>query len=174
MKYQFCSAKRSRGRGGGGARRQRNGNRRRGTTNRAKKPTSPSTSNHKKRSSTHSKPSAARKTSTAAKPASRKFHKSGTYVIENKKEGKKYVGRSSDIQKRLKQHNSGTGAKWTSNSSGKWNIVKTYKGNDSVTEHKIVRGVMRNEGVENVRGGPYTKTQYSQHELRAIKRAIEF
>lgn len=171
---QFSFAKRSGGRRGGATRRQGKGNRRRGTSggtsNRAKKPTSTSTSNQKKRSGANFNS----RTSTASKTSTNKIHKAGTYVIENKKEGKKYVGRSSDIQKRLKQHNSGTGAKWTSNSSGEWTIVKTYKGNDSTTEKKIMRGVMRNEGFENVRGGPYTKTHYSQHELKAIKNANEF
>ena len=41
------------------------------------------------------------------------------------------------------------------------NLVKTYKGNDSTTEKKIMRGVMRNEGFENVKGGPYKDTLFS-------------
>lgn len=104
----------------------------------------------------------------------KRIHKSGTYVIENKSNGKKYVGRSSDIQKRLKQHNSGSGSKWTGNFSGKWTLVKTYKGNDNNTENKIAKGVMRNEGIENVRGGSYCKTYYPKHEFRAIKKANGF
>ena len=100
-------------------------------------------------------------------------HKAGTYVIENSKTHKKYVGRSSDISKRLKQHNSGTGAKWT-HGEGNWNVVKTYAGNDNITENNITRGVMRNEGIVNVRGGSYCKEYYPTAEFRAIKKANGF
>ena len=87
-------------------------------------------------------------------------HKSGTYVIQNKTTGQKYVGRSDNIPKRIKQHNSGQGANWTSGCEGKWSLVKTYAGNNNTVENNITRGVMRNEGIVNVRGGSYCKEYY--------------
>ena len=52
--------------------------------------------------------------------------------------------------------------------------MKAYKGNDNATENAITKGVMSNEGIENVRGGSYCKTYYPQHEYRAIKKANGF
>ena len=94
---------------------------------------------------------------------------SGTYVIESKQTGAKYVGRSSNISERVKQHNSGNGAKWTDKSGSDWKIVKVYPGNNNATENAIAKGVIRNEGFANVRGGAYTKTYYPKEEFRALK-----
>ncbi len=55
-----------------------------------------------------------------------------------------------------------------------WKLLKTYKGNNAKTENAITKGVMRNEGIANVRGGSYCKTQYPRSEFRAIKRANGF
>uniref|UniRef100_A0A7S0ST22 GIY-YIG domain-containing protein n=1 Tax=Chromulina nebulosa TaxID=96789 RepID=A0A7S0ST22_9STRA len=107
--------------------------------------------------------------SSIAKPVS----KSGVYVAKSNNTGKTYVGRSSDIPKRIEQHNSGQGAKWTSKTND-WKVVKVYKGNDNATENAITKGVMRNEGIANVRGGSYTKSYYPKSEFRAIKKANGF
>lgn len=111
------------------------------------------------------RPSAGKST----KPA--KVIKSGTYVIENQHTGMKYVGRSSNIKQRIEQHNQGSGSQWTAMSGDGWKLVKAYKGNNDATENAITRGVMRNEGIQNVRGGSYCKVYYPKHEFRAIKRA---
>lgn len=100
--------------------------------------------------------------------------KSGTYVIENQFTGAKYVGRSTNIQKRIEQHNKGVGSKWTAQSGDGWKLVKTYKGNNIATENAITRGVMRNEGIAHVRGGSYCKSFYPREEFRAIKNAHGF
>jgi predicted GIY-YIG superfamily endonuclease len=100
--------------------------------------------------------------------------KSGTYVIENRFTGQKYVGRSNNIQQRVEQHNSGRGAIWTSEAGPGWKLVKVYKGNDNATENAIARGVMRNEGIENVRGGSYCKSYFPRDEFQAIKAANGF
>jgi predicted GIY-YIG superfamily endonuclease len=101
-------------------------------------------------------------------------HKSGTYVLQNSVTKEKYVGRSSNIYERVKQHNSGRGANWTSNSPGVWKVVKTYAGNNNATENAITKGVMRNEGIANVRGGSYCKEWYPRSEFQAIKKAHGF
>ena len=120
------------------------------------------------------KSSSGKKTTSYTKPT--KFHKSGTYVIANEATGKKYVGRSSDIPKRIEEHNSGSGAQWTSGDKGpgNWKLVKTYAGNNNTVENAITRGVMRNEGIANVRGGSYCKTYYPREEFQAIKAAHGF
>jgi predicted GIY-YIG superfamily endonuclease len=111
-----------------------------------------------------------RKTSVSSKIQ----HKAGTYVIQNSATKEKYVGRSSNISKRVKQHNSGQGAKWTNIPVGKWNVVKTYAGNNNRTENAITKGVIRNEGFAHVRGGSYSKEYYPRDEFRAIKKANGF
>lgn len=98
----------------------------------------------------------------------------GTYVIQKSDTGQKYVGRSSDVARRVEQHNAGNGAKWTAEAGAGWEIVKVYPGNNNATETAITKGVMRNEGIANVRGGPYTKTHYPITEFRAIKNANGF
>ena len=95
--------------------------------------------------------------------------KSGTYVIENKYTGLKYVGRSSNINKRIAQHNAGTGAKWTQQSGRGWELVKAYKGNTNAMENAVAKGVIRNEGFANVRGGSYSQPSYAPKTFRAIK-----
>ena len=43
------------------------------------------------------------------------------YVIVEEKTGKKYIGFSSDLRKRIAEHNNRRGAKYTE--GGKWNLV---------------------------------------------------
>lgn len=53
-------------------------------------------------------------------------------------------------------------------------VGKLLKSTHNATETAITKGVMRNEGIANVRGGPYTKTHYPITEFRAIKDANGF
>jgi len=101
-------------------------------------------------------------------------HKAGTYVLQNNVTKEKYIGRSGDIAKRVAQHNTGRGAKWTNTPVGQWNVVKTYAGNNNTTENAITKGVMRNEGIASVRGGSYCQEHFPAAQFRAIKKANGF
>ncbi|MFA6416267.1 MAG: GIY-YIG nuclease family protein [Candidatus Paceibacterota bacterium] len=38
-----------------------------------------------------------------------------TYILQSKKNGRKYVGSTEDLKRRFREHNSGQGGKYTSN-----------------------------------------------------------
>lgn len=79
----------------------------------------------------------------------------------NLKGGKKYVGMTENPEKRLNQHFSGNGAKWTQkhepvsiNSIQKVKNIEYAKRLETIVYHK-----MKNyHGIENVRGAGYTKS----------------
>ena len=110
--------------------------------------------------------------SSYSKPAIKR--KEGVYVIQNSFTGNKYVGKSSNIPKRIEQHNNGRGANWTNSKTGNWTLVQTYPGNTHKVENAITKGVIKNEGFANVRGGSYCKVHYPTKEFRAIKLAHGF
>lgn len=97
--------------------------------------------------------------------------KSGTYVIQNQKTGNIYVGRSKDIEKRVQQHNRGTGAKYTAREGPHWKLVRTVKGNNNRVENSVVNKYIRIFGLKNVRGGPYCARYYSRRAMENIERA---
>jgi cellular nucleic acid-binding protein len=87
-------------------------------------------------------------------------------------EGKYYVGKSADVAQRFKQHMSGRGSTWT----GLYkpvSIVETRPINSPFDETNITKEYMKKYGMDNVRGGAYSKTDISEHAdtLRAEFRA---
>jgi hypothetical protein len=94
----------------------------------------------------------------------------GVYVLKNS-EGKVYVGQSTDIQRRLEQHKSGEGARWTSEQRGLRRVVPI-----STEDDESRRGYGR-ENLETlyqsrtsrdpdalVRGGSFTKRELSERD----------
>ena len=45
------------------------------------------------------------------------------YVLENNNDKSWYIGQTSDLEKRLKQHNSGNGCKTTKDKAGGWRLI---------------------------------------------------
>lgn len=86
--------------------------------------------------------------------------------------GKYYVGKSADVAQRFKQHMSGRGSTWT----GLYkpvSIVETRPINSPFDETNVTKEYMKKYGMDNVRGGAYSKTDISEHAdtLRAEFRA---
>ena len=89
------------------------------------------------------------------------------YVLELE-DGKYYVGKTTDVKRRIKQHAEGKGSEWT------WTYrpVKVLETRIVKTEHdenNLTKDYMKKYGVDNVRGG-----SYCQEELpAALKTALE-
>jgi predicted GIY-YIG superfamily endonuclease len=86
--------------------------------------------------------------------------------------GKYYVGKSADVAQRFKQHLSGRGSTWT----GLYkpvSIIETRPINSPFDETNVTKEYMKKYGMDNVRGGAYSKTDISEHAdtLRAEFRA---
>ena len=71
-------------------------------------------------------------------------------------ENRYYVGKSKDIDKRYIQHILDDGSSWTQKFKP-IEIIKVINNCDSFEEDKQVKQLMSIYGIDNVRGGSYTK-----------------
>ena len=94
------------------------------------------------------------------------------YVLECEG-GNIYVGKTDNGEKRLKQHLTGKGAKWTQKHKPK-RILDYYRNKKDIDEKKITERMMKKHGARKVRGGPYVRTKMSQSELRALEKKVGF
>ena len=86
--------------------------------------------------------------------------KTDIYVLDLE-HGKKYFGKSSDIDRRMEQHFSGNGAKVTKKFKPKdGKIIDSCSGffSDDLEQYHTEEGIKK-YGYENVRGGKYTNSK---------------
>ena len=76
--------------------------------------------------------------------------------------GKYYVGKSADVAQRFKQHASGRGSTWTGLHKPV-SIIETRPINSPFDETNVTKEYMKKYGMDNVRGGAYSKTDISEH-----------
>ena len=77
------------------------------------------------------------------------------YVLKLK-QGKWYIGKSADVNRRFEQHLSGGGSRWTQLYQP-IEIVYTRPIRNEHDETNTTKDYMKKYGVENVRGGAYTQ-----------------
>jgi putative endonuclease len=94
------------------------------------------------------------------------------YVLECEG-GNIYVGKTDNGEKRLKQHLTGKGAKWTQKHKPK-RILDYYRNKMDIDEKKITERMMKKHGARKVRGGPYVKTKMTKSELRKLEKKVGF
>ena len=82
------------------------------------------------------------------------------YVLECEG-GRIYVGKTDNGERRLKQHITGQGAKWTKKYKPK-RIIDYYRGMSDRDEKKITEKMIKKYGASKVRGGPYVKTKMTK------------
>src|SRR5665648_271205 len=88
------------------------------------------------------------------------------YVLKLK-EGKYYVGQSTDADSRIKAHFNGSGSAWTKQYAPV-KVVERMKNCDVFEEDKITKQYMLKYGIDNVRGGAYVQTQLDEAQKAAI------
>ena len=86
-------------------------------------------------------------------------------------DGKRYVGKAVDIQKRFQQHRNGSGSAWT-NKYKPIAIEKTYRNVSAFDEDKITKETMANYGINNVRGGTYSSIKLSDNQKETLQKEI--
>lgn len=94
------------------------------------------------------------------------------YILECE-DNKWYVGKSSDVQRRFKQHTEGRGSEWTREYTPV-RIVETRPITSQFDETNTTMELMKKYGIENVRGGAYAAVDLPdetetliRHQLRA-------
>ena len=93
------------------------------------------------------------------------------YILELEG-GKYYVGKTNHTFKRFRQHVDGDGAKWTQKYSPK-DVYEFHKDMKDIDERKITIQMMKEFGVENVRGGPWTKVNMTTREKLNLSNRIK-
>jgi hypothetical protein len=92
------------------------------------------------------------------------------YVLELEN-SKYYVGRTNDLEKRLKEHESGTACSWTEKYKLKICINSKLTRNEFEEENETLR-LMSIHGIDSVRGGPYCNVELLQHEKKMLSDRI--
>lgn len=91
------------------------------------------------------------------------------YVLELD-QGKFYVGRTDDLDRRLDQHRSGKGSAWTKMYK-MIGVLETYETGSRFYEDMITKEMMFKHGIDNVRGGSYPLV-VSDNQYQFISREI--
>lgn len=92
------------------------------------------------------------------------------YVLKLE-DGKYYVGRTTNLHRRMIEHRNGNGSAWTK----KYPMVELMQAMEHESpfyEDMIVKTMMFRYGIENVRGGSYAQTKLSEDMYHSLKREI--
>jgi len=94
-----------------------------------------------------------------------------TIYVLRLQEGKYYVGKTDDIDKRYQQHVKGYGSAWTKKYKP-ISIERTIQNASSFDEDKYTKEYMSKYGIDNVRGGSYVQITLSEFHINALKMEI--
>lgn len=92
------------------------------------------------------------------------------YILELEN-GKYYIGRTTNIARRIQEHINQLGSSWTK----KYKYVRTIetiKTDDPFDEDKYVKKYMSKYGIDNVRGGSYVLDSLTANEIKFIEREL--
>jgi hypothetical protein len=92
------------------------------------------------------------------------------YILKLR-DGKYYVGKSDNVEKRFEQHLEGKGSAWTKKYSP-IKIERTIPNSSPFEEDRYVKEYMAKYGVENVRGGAYTQISLGDDITAHIEKEI--
>jgi hypothetical protein len=99
----------------------------------------------------------------------RPFHLYVLKLIQDKY----YVGITwKNILERFSQHNKGKGAEWTKLYKPIC-IIESIKTNNIFEEDKYTKMYMNKFGIENVRGGSYSKINLEEYQIKAIEQELK-
>jgi hypothetical protein len=94
-----------------------------------------------------------------------------TIYILQLEHNKYYVGKTKNINKRILNHFANNGSEWTKKYKP-IEIIDTFKSNDIFDEEKHTLLNMDKYGIDNVRGGSYSKIELSELEKDKIKQIL--
>ena len=86
--------------------------------------------------------------------------------------GKWYVGKSENVERRFEEHKQGTGSTWTS-IYRPLSIEKVYSNVSPFEEDKVVKELMSEYGIHNVRGGTYSSFRLGHDQFELVHREIQ-
>lgn len=106
----------------------------------------------------------------------------GTYTFGDKimfdvyvltlEQGKYYVGKSNNVQKRYREHLTGYKSSYWTRKYKPTGIERVYSDCDPLDEDKITVEYMMLHGINNVRGGPFVSIKLSQETKDHIQQRI--
>ena len=105
----------------------------------------------------------------ATKP--KKDEKWYTYVLKLQ-QGKYYVGKTKDIEERLKDHWANNGSKWTTKYKP-IELENVYANYQTLDELRYTLIMMNCHGVDNVRGANFSSVQLTTAELTVIRNILD-
>lgn len=85
--------------------------------------------------------------------------------------GNYYVGKSSDVQNRFKQHVNGNGSAWTRKYKP-ISILRTIPGVSAFEEDKVTKEFMLRYGIDKVRGGTYVQINLDDLQRDALQKEL--
>ena len=86
-------------------------------------------------------------------------------------QNKYYIGKTKNVDNRLNDHINNIGSKWTK----KYKVIKVievFSDCDDFDEDKYTKMYMSKFGIDNVRGGSYTKMFLTNEEINFIRKEI--
>ena len=101
----------------------------------------------------------------------KQLKKQNYYYILELMDKKWYVGRTKNLDRRVKEHKTGIGSQWTK----LYPVISLHKymvSNSNFEEDMIVKEYMSKYGVENVRGGTYSTVQLEENTKKIINKEI--
>ena len=98
------------------------------------------------------------------------MNKNALYVLELLS-GKYYVGKSTNVNARIRQHFINKGPTWT-NVYKPVNVLEIINSFDKFDEDKKVKEYMDKFGIHNVRGGSYSRFVLNQDEIKFLTKEL--
>ena len=92
------------------------------------------------------------------------------YVLKLE-QGKYYVGKTNDVDRRFFQHMQGQGSSWTQ----KFEPVRIIETKEDATvwdEDVYVKKYMQQYGIDNVRGGSYSQVELSETQIQMLQQEL--
>jgi predicted GIY-YIG superfamily endonuclease len=85
--------------------------------------------------------------------------------------GNYYIGKTSDVKNRFKEHMSGNGSAWTRKYKP-ISILKTVPGVSAFEEDKVTKEFMSKYGIDKVRGGTYVQINLDDLQRDALQKEL--
>jgi len=89
------------------------------------------------------------------------------YALQLEK-GKYYVGKTHSLELRFQQHKSSNGSEWTKKYKP-ISIIESYEHHSTFEEDILTKKYMMKYGIDNVRGGSYTKIELEEWQVKSLE-----